>query len=152
MSDNGTEGLEPSDDSSTDHEQQREIGIPRRGFLGAAAGLAALPAAASAEPAEASGVIEDVSTCYDGTYTAADCGSVQGSLNNVHIGADMNDGPLTVKGIHEEGGWSGVGLRWTSGPIEVGTNLDPEDARDLADRLRVAADVAEGKVEGEGGR
>ncbi|ERG96427.1 hypothetical protein [Haloquadratum walsbyi] len=43
----------------------------------------------------------------------------------------MNHGPLEVEGVHEENGWSGVGLRWTSGPIEVGTDLDPDDARDL---------------------
>jgi hypothetical protein len=59
----------------------------------------------------------------------------------------MNDGPLDVEGVHEENGWSGVGLRWRSGPIEIGTSLDPDRARDLAARLVVAADAAEGKFE-----
>jgi hypothetical protein len=61
----------------------------------------------------------------------------------------MNDGALEIEGVYEEEGWSGVELRWTSGPIEVGTGLDPDDARDLAARLVVAADAAEGKFEGE---
>jgi hypothetical protein len=59
----------------------------------------------------------------------------------------MNDGPLEVEGVYEENGWSGVGLRWTSGPIEVDTGLNPDDARDLAARLVVAADAAEGKFD-----
>lgn len=124
--------------------------MQRRQFLAAAAALAALPQPASAETPDPNNVIEDRSVTDDGTYSLTDCGSVSGGLNNVHVAADMNDGPLEVEGVHEEGGWSGVGLRWTSGPIEVGTGLDPDDARDLAARLVVAADAAEGKFEGGG--
>lgn len=124
--------------------------MQRRQFLTAAAALAALPQTVSAETSGPKSVIKDRSVTNDGTYSLTDCGSVPGGLNNFHITADMNDGPLEVEGVHEEDGWSGVGLRWTSGPIEVGTGLDPDDARDLAARLVVAADAAEGNLEGEG--
>ncbi len=120
----------------------------RRQFLAAAATLAALPQAAAGDTTAREEIVEDRSVTDDGTYSLTDCGSVPGDLNNVHVTADMNDGPLEVEGVHEEGGWSDVGLRWTSGPIEVGTSLDPEDARDLAARLVVAADAAEGNLGG----
>lgn len=123
--------------------------MQRRQFLTSAAALAALSQTVSAETSGPKSVIEDRSVTNDGTYSLTDCGSVPGGLNNVHITADMNDGPLEVEGVHEEDGWSGVGLRWTSGPIEVGTGLDPDDARDLATRLVVAADAADRKFEGE---
>ena len=121
--------------------------MQRRQFLTAAAALATLPQTASAKTFVSKSVIEDRSVTEDGTYSITDCGSVSGGLNNVHITADMNDGPLEVEGVHEKGGWSGVGLRWTSGPIEVGTGLDPNEARDLAARLVVAADAAEGEFD-----
>ena len=124
--------------------------MQRRQFLAAAAALTALPKSTASEAPDPNTVIEDRSVTDDGTYSVTDCGSVPGGLNNVHITADMNDGPLEVEGVHEENGWSGVGLRWRSGPIEVGTGLDPDDARDLAARLVVAADAAEGEFEGEG--
>jgi len=122
--------------------------MQRRQFLAAAAALAALPQAATADTGRAEEIVEDRSVTDDGTYSVSDCGSVPGGLNNVHVTADMNDGPLEVEGVHEENGWSGVGLRWRSGPIEVGTGLDPDDARDLAARLVVAADAAEGNLGG----
>lgn len=121
--------------------------MQRRTFLVAAAALAGLPQMAGAEASDPGEVIEDTSVTDDGTYSVTDCGSVSGGLNNVHITADMNDGPLDVEGVHEENGWSGVGLRWRSGPIEVGTGLDPDDVRELAGRLLVAADAAEGKFD-----
>jgi hypothetical protein len=121
--------------------------MQRRQFLAAAAALAALPQAATADTGHAEEIVEDRSVTDDGTYSITDCGSVPGGLNNVHVTADMNDGPLNVEGVHEENGWSGVDLRWSSGPIEVGTGLDPDDARDLAARLVVAADAAEGKFD-----
>ncbi|MFY4814546.1 hypothetical protein ACOJIV_17885 [Haloarcula sp. AONF1] len=124
--------------------------MQRRTFLAAAAALAALPQTASADSPAPQEIVEDRTVTHDGTYSLTDCGSVPGDLNNVHVTADMNEGPLEVEGVHEEGGWSGVDLRWTSGPIEVGTGLDPDDARDLAARLVVAADAAEGKFEGRG--
>jgi hypothetical protein len=124
--------------------------MQRRTFLGTAAALAGLPQVAGAETPDAGAVIENRSVTDDGTCSVTDCGSVPGGLNNVHVMADMNDGPLEVEGVHEENGWSGVGLRWSSGPIEGGTGLDPDDARDLAARLVVAADAAEGNLEGEG--
>ena len=123
--------------------------MQRRQILDAVAALAALPQTASAEMSDPYNVIEDRSVTDNDDYSVTDCGSVPGGLNNVHVRADMNDGPLEVEGDHEEGGWSGGGLRWTSGPIEVGTGLDPDDARDLAARLVVAADAAEGNLEGE---
>lgn len=122
--------------------------MQRRQSLAAAAALTALPQSVSAEALDPDAVIEDRSMTDDGTYSVTDCGSVPGGLNNVHVTADMNDGPLEVEGVHEENGWSGVGLRWTSGPIEVGTGLDPDDARDLAARLVVAAEAAEGNLGG----
>lgn len=122
--------------------------MQRRHFLAAAAALAALPQTATAETPNPESVIEDRSVTDDGTYSVTDCGSVPGGLNDVHIAADMNDGPLDVEGVHEENGWSGVGLRWRSAPVEVGTGLDPDDARDLAARLVVAADAAEGNLGG----
>jgi hypothetical protein len=121
--------------------------MQRRQFLAAAAALTGLPRAAEAKEAGASDIVEDRSVTDDGTYSLTDCGSVPGGLNNVTVQAEMNDGPLEVEGVWEENGWSGVGLRWSSGPIEVGTGLDPEDARDLAARLVVAADAAEGKLD-----
>jgi hypothetical protein len=121
--------------------------MQRRQFLAAAAALAALPQTASADSPAPQEIVEDRSVTDDGTYSVTDCGSVPGGLNNVLVTADMNDGPLEVEGVHEEGGWSGVGPRWTSGPIEVGTGLDPDDARDFAARLVVAADAAEGKFD-----
>lgn len=121
--------------------------MQRRQFLAAAAALAALAQAATADTGRAEEIVEDRSVTDDGTYSVTDCGSVPGGLNSVHVTADMNDGSLNVEGVHEENGWSGVGLRWSSGPIEVGTGLDPDDARDLAARLVVAADAAEGKFD-----
>lgn len=121
--------------------------MQRRQFLAAAAALAALPQTASAETSDPNHVIEDRSVTDNGDYSVTDCGSVPGGLNNVHVRAEMNDGPLDVEGVHEENGWSGFGLRWRSGPIEVGTGLDPDDARELAGRLLVAADAAEGKFD-----
>ncbi|MFB6201357.1 MAG: hypothetical protein ABEI98_05035 [Halorhabdus sp.] len=121
--------------------------MQRRQFLAAAAALAALPQTAAAETPTPEQIVEDRSVTDDGTYSVTDCGSVPGGLNNVTVRADMNDGPLEVEGVHEPEGWSGVGLRWSSGPIEVGTGLDPDDARDLAARLVVAADAAEGKFD-----
>jgi hypothetical protein len=123
--------------------------MQRRQFLAAAAALTALPQSASAETPDPDTVIEGRSVTDNGAYSVTDCGSVPGGLNNVHVTADMNDEPLEVEGVHEENGWSGVGLRWRSGPIEVGTGLDPDDARDLAARLVVAADAAEGNLEGD---
>jgi len=121
--------------------------MQRRQFLAAAAALTGLPRAAEDKVAGASDIVEDRSVTDDGTYSLTDCGSVPGGLNNVTVQAEMNDGPLEVEGVREENGWSGVGLRWSSGPIEVGTGFDPEDARDLAARLVVAADAAEGKLD-----
>ena len=121
--------------------------MQRRQFLAAAAALTALPQSTSAEALDPDDVIEDRSMTNDGTYSVTDCGSVPGGLNNVHVTAEMNDDPPEVEGVHEEGGWSGVGLRWASGLIKVGTGLDPDDACDLAARLVVAADAAEGKFE-----
>lgn len=123
--------------------------MQRRQFLAAAAALTAHPQTASAAGPDPDTVIEGQSVTEDGRYSVTDCGSVPGGLNNVHVTADMNDGPLEVEGVHEEDGWSGVGLRWSSGPIEVGTGLDPDDARDLAARLVVAADAAERNLEDE---
>jgi hypothetical protein len=122
--------------------------MQRRQFLAAAAALAAFPQTASADSPAPREIVEDQSVTDDGAYSVTDCGSVPGGLNNVHVTAEMNDGPLEVEGVYEEGGWSGVGLRWTSGPIEVGTGLDPDDARDLAAWLVVAADAAEGNLGG----
>jgi hypothetical protein len=121
--------------------------MQRRQFLAAAAALTALPQSTSAEALDPDDVIEDRSMTDDGTYSVTDCGSVPGGLNNVHVTAEMNDDPPEVEGVHEENGWSGVGLRWSSGPIEVGTGLDPDDARDLAARLVIAADAAEGEFD-----
>jgi len=121
--------------------------MQRRQFLAAAAALAALPQTASAGSTPPREIVEDRNVTDDGTYSVTDCGSVPGGLNNVLVTADMNDGLIEVEGVHEENGWSGVGLRWRSGPIEVGTGLDPDDARDLAARLVVAADAAEGELE-----
>jgi len=121
--------------------------MQRRQFLAAAAALTGLPRAVEAEMAGASDIIEDRSLTDDGTYSLTDCGSAPGGLNSVTVQAEMNDGPLEVEGVCEENGWSGVGLRWSSGPIEGGTGLDPEDARNLAARLVVAADAVEGKLD-----
>jgi hypothetical protein len=78
--------------------------MQRRQFLAAAAALAALPQAATADTGRAEGIVEDRSVTDDGTYSITDCGSVPGGLNNVHVTADMNDGPLNVEGVHEEDG------------------------------------------------
>lgn len=148
-----TDKDEPSGmgDESSDTDDSVEPTIDgefsRRTFLGAAAALAVLPQTTSAEASNPSPIIEDRTVTDDGTYSVTDCGSVPGGLNNIHVQADMNNGPLEVEGIHEKNGWSGVGLRWSSGSIEVGTGLDPDDARDLAARLVVAADAAEGKFD-----
>jgi hypothetical protein len=122
--------------------------MQRRQFLAAAVALAALPQATTADSGRAEEIVQDRSVTDDGTYSVTDCGSDPGDLNNVHVTAEMNGGPLEIGGVHEEDGWSGVGLRWTSGPIEVGTGLDPDDARDLAARLVVAAEAAEGNLGG----
>lgn len=151
-------GLEPSattDESTgadTSTEPDTDGGFSRRTFLGAAAALTLLPQTASAATPSAEQVVEGQSVADDGTYALTDCGSVPGNLSNVQVQADMNDGPLEVEGVREEDGWSGVGLRWSSGTVEVGTGLDPEAARDLAAWLVVAADAAEGKLEDGGVR
>jgi hypothetical protein len=120
--------------------------MQRRQFLAAAATLAMLPQPASAGAQTAAEVVEDRSVTDDGSYSISDCGSVPGGLTDVCVASDMNDGPLQVKGVHEDNGWSGVSLRWESGAIEVGTQLEPDVARDLARRLEVAADAAEGEI------
>lgn len=125
--------------------------MQRRNFLAAATALATLPQTAAADAPRAAEIVEDRTVTDDGTYRQTDCGSVPGSLTDVHVVTDMNDGPLTVQATSEENGWSGVGLGWSSGSIEVGTCLNPEDARDLAARLVVAADAAEGTLEEGGG-
>ena len=137
-------------DSST--ESDTDSDFSRRTFLGAAAALILLPQTASADKPSPEGVIEDRSVADDGTYALTDCGSVPGNLNNIQVQADMKDWPFEVEGVREDDGWSGVGLRWSSGPVEVGTGLDPETARDLAARLVVAADAAEGKLDNGGDR
>ncbi len=121
--------------------------MQRRQFLAVAAALTALPQSAFAEALNPDAVIEDRSITDDGTYSVSNCVSVPSGLNNVHVTAEMDDGPLKVEGVHKENGWSGVGLRWSPGPIEVGTGLDPANARDLAARLVVAADAAEGEFD-----
>lgn len=122
--------------------------MQRRQFLAAAAALTALPQAAQAEAAgnttTPGEIVEDRSVTDDGTYSLTDCGSVPGGLNNVHVTAEMNDGPLEIEGVHEENGWCGVGLRWSSGPIEVGTGLDPDDAREEFAGVPVNQSVPEG--------
>ena len=120
--------------------------MQRRQFLAAAAALATLPEAASTDGQAAAEIVQDRSVTDDGSYSITDCGSVPGDLTDVFVASDMNDGPLQVKGVHEENGWSGVSLRWESGAIEVGTQLEPDDARDLARRLEVAANAAEGEI------
>ena len=120
--------------------------MQRRQFLAAAAALATLPEAASTDGQAAAEIVEDRSVTDDGSYSITDCGSVPGGLTDVFVASDMNDGPLQIEGVHEEDGWSGVSLRWESGAIEVGTQLEPGDARDLARRLEVAADAAEGEI------
>jgi len=124
--------------------------MQRRQLLAAAAALGLVPSPVNGKVSAPEGIVEDRRVTDDGAYSVTDCGSVPGGLNNVHVRADMNDGPLEVEGVYEENGWSGVGLRWSSGPVEVGTGLDPDDARDLAARLVVAADAAEGKLKNGG--
>lgn len=119
----------------------------RRTFLGVAAALAVLPQTTSAKVSNPTTIIENQIVTDDGAYLVTDCGSVPGGLNNIHVQDNMNDGPLKVEGIHDENGWSGIGLRRSSSPIEIGTDLDPEDARNLAARLVFAADAAEGKYD-----
>ena len=121
--------------------------MQRRQFLATAAAFAALPQSASVDSLVSQEIVEDRSVTDDGTYSVTDRGSVSGGLNTVLVTVDMNDGPLEVEGVHEEGGWSGVGLRWSSGPIGVGTGLDPDDARDLAARLEIKADAVERKFD-----
>lgn len=91
--------------------------IQRRQFLAAAAALAVLPQTANADSPAPHEIVEDRSVMDDRTKSLTDCGSVPGSLNNVHVTADMNGGPFKVEEVHEEGDWSGVGLRWMSGSI-----------------------------------
>jgi hypothetical protein len=121
--------------------------MQRRQFLAAAVALGLVPWPVNGKVPAPGRIIEDRSVTDDGTYSVTNCGSVPGDLNEVLVQSEMNDGPLEVEGIHEKNGWSGVGIRWSSGPIEVGTNLDPDDARDLAARLVVAADAAEGEFD-----
>lgn len=121
--------------------------MQRRQFLAAAVALGLVPSAANGKDPAPERIVEDWSVTDDGAYSVTDCGSVPGGLNNVHVRTSMNDGPLEVEGVYEENGWSGVGLRRSSGHVEVGTGLDPDDARDLAVRLVVAADAAEGKFD-----
>ena len=47
-----------------------------------------------------------------------------------NIEADLGLAELIEQ--HENTGWSGAGLRWIFPHVEVGTGLDPDDARDLA--------------------
>lgn len=116
----------------------------RRTFLGTAAALAALIVGGAAESADASEIVEDRTVTDDGTYSVTECGSVPSSLAEVDVGGGFHDGAVEVQGIWEPEGWSGVGVDWTAGPVRVGTGLEPDEARELADRLRVAADAAEG--------
>jgi hypothetical protein len=89
-------------------------------------------------------------------YREDDCGeyrllttdAIEGGTTAADVCLDSSSSEIVVEGIYESGGWSGVGLRVTSSVVSVDTGLTPTDARDLADRLLEAADVAEGERRG----
>lgn len=119
--------------------------MQRRQFLGAAAAAASLPAVAEGDDPDLDEIIEGGRESDDGTYQDADCGSVPGSLTRIGVGAEMNDGPISVTG-YRDGDNTEVAIQWSSGAVSVGTGIAPDDARELADRLRVAAAFADGEL------
>ena len=137
----------PEDETPGMDGEQHGSSVLRRSFLGAAATLTALPQVASAELAEPMNVVVDRTVTDDETYTMTDCGAVDSRLTNVRIEGQMNDGPVSVSGIHETDGTDVVDIECSSGSVNVGTGLDSDRALDLANRLRVAADAAEGKFD-----
>lgn len=138
-------------DGGTDQEDSVMLpdgGRTRRRFLGAAAAVAALPATANlgaaAGSSGAESLVEGRSVSEESGYAHTDCGAVPGSLGAVDVYTGPEDGALSVGGVHDVKGKSEVSLMWCFGPMTVDTGLEPDDARELADRLRVAAAAAEG--------
>lgn len=123
--------------------------MQRRTFLGAAAAVASLPAVADGGETAPTDVVEEYTVAEDYDYDQAKCGGVSGTLNHVEAVADMTDGPVSVTGVREADGWSGVSLEWACGAVSAGAGLSPADARELAARLRVAAAFADGEIDGE---
>lgn len=132
-----------------DSPENKSGGTTRRRFLGAAAAAAGLTALSgtttASEAPDAEAIIDEQWGPDDDPYTVTDCGSVPGELGDIQVATDMADGPIEVDGIYEPRGWSGVGLKFTTDAVNIGTSINPDAARDLAKRLLVAADAAEGK-------
>lgn len=120
--------------------------MQRHKFLGAAAAAMSLSAEAAAGDAESNEIVEDKQVSDGGDYIVTECGSVPAGLGDIHVWDETEEKPIDVKAIYSAEGWSGVGIDWSSGPVSIATSLTPEDARGLAERLKVAADAAEGDV------
>jgi len=135
--------------NDNDSPEQESSGTTRRRFLGAAAAAAGLAGftgtSAATESPTPNSVIENQYGADDGPYTVTECGAVPGELGTVQVGTDMADGPVEVTGVYEPDGWSGVSLSFTTDAVDVSTGLNADDARELADRLIIAAEAAEGQ-------
>lgn len=127
---------EPNDD-----DRKERIGSStRRTFLGAAAAALSLPVvgrASASSPPVASATRED-------SYSDVQFTPVAGDLMDLEVQPELQAGEISVGGFRDRGA-SGVSLRWRMDAFEVGTSLDADRARELADRLYTAADVAEGE-------
>lgn len=119
----------------------------RRAFLGAAAATMALSGEVSADAPESSELVEDRRVTDGGDYVVTECGSVPGELGEVDVWGESWNDPIEITATYAAEGWSGVGVLWNAGPVRVDTSLEPDDARELAERLKVAADAAEGEAD-----
>lgn len=118
--------------------------MQRRKFLGAAAAAMALSGEVAADAPESSDLVEDRQVTDDGDYVVTECGSVPGDLGEVDVWGESWRDPIDISAVYDAEGWSGVVVLWKAGPVRVDTSLEPDDARELAERLKVAADAAEG--------
>lgn len=118
--------------------------MDRRKFLGAAAAAMALSGGVAADAPESSELVEGQQISDGGDYVVTRCGSVPGELGEVDIWGESWNDPIEITATYSAEGWSGVGVLWQAGPVRVDASLEPDDARELADRLKVAADAAEG--------
>jgi len=93
-------------------------------------------------------LVDGMESTDDDSYHNYSLDSVEGKLMDVNVQSPLGDGALSVGAVHtgEEGGESHVRLRFEGETVSAGTSFNADRARDLADRLRVAADAAEGDL------
>ena len=89
---------------------------------------------------------QQTTTASQGTTTS--CGAVDATVSHVHLESETTTGSLAVEQVQDEGRQR-VRLGWSAGPVTVGTDLDPTQARTLAEQITEAATRARRAADGE---